>query len=206
VVVNGLVILDPAYGVGECDHIELDGKTLTLPAPGELTYIMLHKPAGVVSTMSPGRERGASLADLVELPQRLHPVGRLDRDSSGLILLTNDGDLTHRLTHPRHRIQKEYLAKLNRPLTPRDFKRIARGVRVDGRVVEVDVIGPARGGRIQMTIHEGRNRIVRRLFGEIGYRVLELKRVRIGPVRLGRLTIGHWRRLRPAEVKSLKVA
>lgn len=206
VTVNGKTVTDPAHLVGGDDLIACDGRTIVRRVAGDLVYVMLHKPLGVVSTMAPGNEKGLCLADLVQLPTRVHPVGRLDRDSSGLLLITNDGDLTLRLTHPRQEVEKEYLVKLQRPLFPRDIEKIRRGVLIDERPVRVQTLESARGGRLRIVICEGRNRIVRRLFGEIGGKVLELKRVRIGTLILGRLGIGRWRKLTAREIERLKEA
>ena len=202
--VNKRQIKDPAYGVQENDRVEFDGDPVEPATSGEFVYAMLHKPVGVVSTMSPGKEEGACLSDLVKLDVRLHPVGRLDRDSSGLILLTNDGQFTYRLTHPKHLIQKEYQLRTNRKLTPHAYRRLMKGISVDKRVVKVDEITITARGRLSVTIHEGRNRIIRRLFEEISHRVIELKRVRIGTVGLGRLAKGKWRKLTKKEIMSLK--
>ncbi len=205
VTVNGDRVSDPAFGVSDRDTVKVAGEVVQPPRT-EKTYIMLHKPIGVVSTMKPGKEGGPCVADLVPLPMRLFPVGRLDRDSSGLILLTNDGDLTLKLTHPSHEVGKEYIVKLHRTLIPRDIGRIRMGIKIEGRAVAVQALEPAHGGRIRIAITEGRNRIVRRLFGAIKYNVLELKRVQIGPLSIGHLPSGKWRKLRPVEIEALKHA
>ena len=202
--VNGQFVFDPALDVSENDTVTVDGVRIEAGDRGELIYLMLHKPEGVVSTMQIGREKGFCLSDLVQIERRVHPVGRLDRDSSGLILLTNDGNLTYRLIHPRYKVEKEYLVKLQKPLQIQQIDRLMKGVAIDGSKVEIDAFRPAAGGRISLTIHEGRKRILRRLFAEIGNKVLELKRVRIGNLRLGRLGRGRWRYLKDAEIDALK--
>lgn len=204
VVVNGLTATDPALGVTSEDDVRLDGRRLELLRPEDLTYIAFHKPIGVVSTMAVGREKGPSITDVLALPERIFPVGRLDQNSSGLLLLTDDGNLAYRLLHPKHKVIKEYLVKLNRPLQPRDYDRIVRGIPVEGRVVEIDGLQPAAGDRWRITIHEGRKHIVRRLFVEIRCRVVELKRTRIGPISLGRLPVGKWRKLTADEINRLR--
>ncbi len=203
VVVNGRIVADPALDVSDLDVVELDGRRIEPIVKDRLIYIMLHKPAGVVCTMSVGKERGACLSDLVQLDARIYPIGRLDRDSSGLLFLTNDGKLTYDLTHPKYRVEKEYIVRLNHPINPRTFARITKGVAIDNRLLEVDNLMPVKGGRLSITIHEGRKRIIRRLFEEVGRKVTELKRVRIGSVRLGKLPIGKWRYLRNGEVASI---
>ena len=202
--VNARIIIDPAYPVMQSDIVRYGGRTLVPPSAEKHYVIMLHKPVGVISTMSPGMERGYCLSDLVSTPDRLHPIGRLDQDSSGLILMTNDGALTLRLTHPSHEIEKEYVVRLNRILQPGEYDKIARGVQVDDRVVAVSQVVPVRGGKVSIVIHEGRNRIVRRLFGALNCNVLELKRVRIGPITLGKLGVGKWRKLTSLEYSQLQ--
>ncbi len=202
--VNKRQITDPAYNVQDNDSVEFDGEPVEPVTSGKFVYLMLHKPVGVVSTMSPGREEGDCLSDLVKLDVRLHPIGRLDRDTSGLILLTNDGQFTYRLTHPKHLIQKEYHLRTNRVLTPHAYRRLMKGITIDKRIVKVDEITLIARGKLSVTIHEGRKRIIRRLFDEIGHKVIELKRVRIGTVGLGRLAKGRWRKLTEREIMSLK--
>ncbi|MBM3327992.1 MAG: rRNA pseudouridine synthase [Calditrichaeota bacterium] len=201
--VGGKVVLDPATGVEETSDITLDGAPLEIARAR--TYIIYHKPAGVITTLAKSREPGLSLPEaLPDLPERLFPVGRLDRETTGLLILTDDGDLAFRLIHPRHEVEKEYLVRLNRPLGSRDFERIRKGIIIDERKVEVSALLPAPGGRCRVVIHEGRKHIVRRLFRELKLTVVELKRTRIGPVALGRLGVGRWRKLTPGEVQRLK--
>jgi len=203
--VNGKIILDPAFGVDETvDVVDFDNKRLDWNAKNKKIYIMYHKPVGVISTMSKGQEKGLCVADVINIPERIYPVGRLDQDSSGLLILTNDGDLTHRLTHPSHKVQKEYEVRTIPKFMPNEYIRMARGVYIDGRKVGVDLIAETHGGRTLITIHEGRKRIIRRMFRELKYRVAELKRLRIGELKLGSLGIGKWRKLTALEVKKLQ--
>lgn len=201
--VNGRTIKDPALDVSEDDSILVSGTKIEAPSPEEFVYIMFHKPAGVLSTMSPGREEGECIADLLKYPKRLFPVGRLDKDSSGLILMTNDGKFANRLIHPRYKIEKEYQVRVNRQLSKENYYRLRKGIEIDGRVVEVGDLTHAKGGRITLTIHEGRKRIVRRLLREIKLTTLDLKRTRIGTLRLGKLGIGRWRKVTEAELQNL---
>lgn len=202
--VNGRSVTDPAFAVNDTDSVLCNGIIVKPVSEEKLIYIAFHKPIGVISTMQLGDEDGVPLTDYVDLKARLFPIGRLDRDSSGLILLTNDGALTQKLTHPSHRVEKEYSLRINRPISQQDFKRLKRGVTVEGRAVEVDKIIFRTGGKIWITIHEGRKRILRRMFKELGYRVEQLKRDRIGPIKLGRLSLGRWRHLTQDEVTRLK--
>jgi 23S rRNA pseudouridine2605 synthase len=206
VTVNGRIITDPATAVSPDDMVTCGGEAVKSRSAGDFVYLMLHKPVGVVSTMSPGAEKGPCLADLITVPEHVHPVGRLDRDTSGLILMTNNGGLTLHLTHPSHEIEKEYHVKLHRQIQPRDWDKIGRGIVIDDRKVRVKDLGLVKGGRLSIVITEGRNRIVRRLFGSLKYNVAELKRVRIGPVSLGHLGIGRWRKLTPKEIELLTLA
>lgn len=198
--VNGKVVFDPACGVEDQDVIEFDGSPVK--KHHGFKYAIFHKPVGVVSTMTLSRETGPCLADFVKTSVRLFPVGRLDRGSSGLILLTNDGELTYRLTHPKHNVTKEYSVRLNKILTSHQYKAILKGVRIDGRIVFVDQITHITGKKLNLVIHEGRKRIVRRMFGALGYEVQELKRVRIGDLGLGKLAVGRWRYLSESEIEQ----
>ncbi len=208
VAIDGSVIIDPAFKVDEQMSVSLDGKILQPLRTDEYFYAMFHKPVGVVSTLSVGSERGPCLSDIINLPVRVFPVGRLDRDSSGLLLLTNDGDLTYKIIHPKHKILKEYYVRLNRQLQDRDVERIVKGIIIDERKVEVHSLAPigSKGYSWRIVIHEGRKHIVRRLFKALNITVLELKRTRIGPISLGRLPIGRWRKLTPNEIIQLKKA
>jgi len=201
--VDGRTISDPAFNVDERQTAALDGNVLHLPRPEERFYAMLHKPVGVVSTLAVGREKGPCLSDIIDIPARVFPVGRLDRASSGLLLLTDDGDLTYKIIHPKHHILKEYLVKLNRRLLPKDIERFVKGIVVDNRPVEVDELRPEAGGRWRITIHEGRKHIVRRLFRALKITVVELKRTKVGPIALGRLPVGKWRKLTEKEIQQL---
>src|SRR4051794_5481634 len=199
VAVSGEVVTDPAFDVGEADEVLLDGRPLE-PEPREIWAV--NKPAGVVST---AREPGArrAVVDLVSSPARLYPVGRLDVDSTGLLLLTNDGELANRLTHPRYGVPKTYRAELRRPPADRDLRRLARGVELgDGPTAPARV---ARTGErvIELTLREGRNRQVRRMVEAIDNQVVALQRLRFGTVELSGLAPGESRRLEDQEVARL---
>jgi len=204
--VNGEVVtrlgtkVDPAR-----DLIRVDGKRL--PPISEKVYLALNKPRGVVSTMSDPEGR-RTLQDLVaDRPERLFHVGRLDTDTSGLIILTNDGDFAHRLAHPSYEVDKTYVAEVDGELFPRTRKQLLAGVTLEdgpvtvsaARIVEAT---PAKS-IIELTIHEGRNRIVRRLLDHVGHPVTRLTRTRIGPVKLGSLKPGQVRDLTHDELGEL---
>jgi len=191
--------LDPAM-----DQVRVDGSKVNVNP--ELRTFALHKPRGVTTTMrDPHAERDLSGF----LPKGVHvfPVGRLDRDTEGLLLLTNDGSLAHRLTHPRYAIEKEYLAEVDRPPSHRQLARLRRGVELDdgtARAVDARSAGGAAGrGGVRLVMVEGRKREVRRMLDAVELPVRRLVRVRVGPIRLGRLRPGDVRELEPEETRAL---
>ena len=197
--VDGSVVTDPARDVDAESGVEVDGRPVN-PEPREVW--ILNKPAGVVSTArEPGRRQ--AVTELVPSQRRLYPVGRLDADTTGLILLTNDGELANRLTHPRYEVPRTYRARLRRPPSEDQIAALRSGVHLDdGRTA------PARVRRVsprvlELTIHEGRNRQVRRMAEAIDNEVVELRRVAFGSLHLGELGEGDSRRLRSAEVRAL---
>lgn len=199
VTVGGEVVTDPARDVTEADGIAVDG-TPVVSEPREVWAV--NKPTDVVSTArEPGRRR--PVTDLVASERRLYPVGRLDADSTGLILLTNDGDLANRLTHPRYEVPKTYRARLERPPSSGELERLRRGVELDDGLTlpaEVERTGER---EVEITIREGRKRQVRRMAEAVGNGVEELTRIRVGSLELGGLEPGQARRLSEAEVRSL---
>jgi 23S rRNA pseudouridine2605 synthase len=190
------------------DEVRVKGVRIsTDPA---LRYLALHKPAGVTTTMRDPHARSDLRSLLPAEGPRLFPVGRLDRETEGLLLLTNDGELANRLTHPRHGVEKEYLAEVEGAPTERHLTRLQRGVELDdgpARAVSVRAVGRS-GGRsaIRLVMVEGRKREVRRMLATVGLPVRRLIRVRVGPVRLGRLAPGTLRELTPEEVHELSRA
>lgn len=194
------VRVDPARAV-----IEVDGMRIAA-APGHV-YLALNKPAGVVSTMSDPEGR-PSLADYVaDRSVRLFNVGRLDADTEGLILLTNDGDLAHRLAHPSYGVPKTYLAEVTGPVARDVGKRLRAGIELDDGVVHADRfrLVSAVGNRVmvEVSLHEGRKHVVRRMLAEVGHPVTRLVRTAVGPVRLGSLKPGRHRRLSQQEIGAL---
>ena len=198
--------VDPATAV-----IRVDGRRL--PPISAHVYLALNKPRGVVSTMSDPEGR-RSLGDVVaDRPERLFHVGRLDTDTDGLLLLTNDGDFAQRLAHPSYEVDKVYVAEVEGEVTKAVLRQLRQGVQLDDGPVEVSAVrivsqAPASGRRdartiVELTIHEGRNRIVRRLLAHVGHPVRRLTRTAIGPVRLGRLASGARRDLTREELGAL---
>ena len=186
-------------------RIRVDGRRL--PPVTEHVYLVLNKPRGVVSTMSDPQGR-RTLTDLVgDRPERLFHVGRLDTDTEGLILLTNDGDFAQKMAHPSYEVEKTYVAEVDGVVSRATIKQLLDGVVLEDGPVEVREarVRNAHGGRsiVELVIHEGRNRIVRRLLDQVGHPVRRLSRTRIGPVRLGELKAGRLRELTDAEVGEL---
>ncbi|HYP56391.1 MAG TPA: pseudouridine synthase [Solirubrobacterales bacterium] len=202
VTVGGEVVTDPARDVSDEDEVAVNGRPVAAE-PREVWAV--NKPLGVVST---AREPGGrkAVVELVRSKARLYPVGRLDADSTGLLLLTNDGELANRLTHPRYEVLKAYRVELRRPPSDADLRRLASGVELeDGRTA------PAEARRlgereVEMVLREGRNRQVRRMAEAVGNEVVALRRVRFGPIELGDLGEGAARRLGPDEVDRLRAA
>jgi 23S rRNA pseudouridine2605 synthase len=202
VTVGGAVVTDPARDVEAGDDVRVDGSPLGVEAR---EVWMVNKPAGVVSTAREPGER-AAVVELVETSARLYPVGRLDADSTGLLLLTNDGELANRLTHPRYEVPKAYRAKLRRPPSDRDLDRLRHGVELDDgptAPAEVTRLGEL---ELELVLREGRNRQVRRMAEAVGNEVRSLRRVRFGPLKLGGLAEGAARRLSDEELASLREA
>src|SRR6478736_3761228 len=201
VTINGKVCTNFSAQPSAHDHVKVDGKLVRV-APA-LT-IMLHKPAGFVSTRKDAYARD-TVFDLV--PQkfsRLFNIGRLDAQTEGLLLLTNDGELAQRLTHPRHKIEKEYEVTLDRPWDPALAPKLLRGIFLDGRrakIVRLQSLSPT---RLRVVLLQGINRQIRRMFEAVGYRVKHLVRIRLGNLRLADLPRGHWRPLTKRELRSLE--
>jgi 23S rRNA pseudouridine2605 synthase len=197
--VGGEVVTDPARDVDEESQVAVSGRPVA-PEPREVWAV--NKPKGVVSTArEPGKRR--AVTQLVDSPRRLYPVGRLDADSTGLILLTNDGELANRLTHPRYGVPKTYLVELEHPPAEADLDRLRRGLRLeDGPTAPAEVEGLGER-KLEITIREGRKRQVRRMAEAIGNQVVELTRTRIGSLELPDLGRGEARRLDRREIDAL---
>jgi pseudouridine synthase len=182
------------------DMVEVDGHAI--PYEEKSVAIAFHKPVGVVSTCRISKEKGPAITDFLDLSYRLYPAGRLDRDSSGLVILTNDGDLALRITHPRYGKPKEYLVRLKSPLSRSSLAQLKRGISLEDGVIRPEKVWVLPDGMVGIIITEGRKRIVRRMFEALGNRVMALHRVRIGEVDLGNLGPGTWRYLTEQEVLS----
>ena len=203
VTVGGAVVTDPARDVDERSGVAVDGRALA--GPEHRVVVALHKPAGVVSTARDTHGR-PTVVDLVDLPNtRLYPVGRLDAETTGLLLLTNDGELAERLLHPRHQVPRTYRAHVGGGrLGSRSLRALREGVELDdGRTAPAGV-REVRPGLLELTLREGRKRQIRRMCAAVGHPVQALARTRFGPLELRGLAPGTWRLLSPAEVERLR--
>ena len=185
----------------EHDAVEVDGVPVGLRT--DLVYYLLNKPPGVVTTASDPQGRPTVVA-MVPSEPRVFPVGRLDADSEGLLLLTNDGGLTHRLTHPSFGVDKEYLAHVEGRPGRGSLRRLREGVELDDGMARVVAVSLPEPSVIRIVVHEGRNRLVRRMCEAIGHPVIRLVRTRIGPLADRRLSPGEWRELGQSEVRRLE--
>jgi 23S rRNA pseudouridine2605 synthase len=202
VTVGGEVVTDPARDVGDGDDVRVSGA----PVGAETREVWaVNKPAGVVSTAREPGERRA-VVELVDTQARLYPVGRLDADSTGLLLLTNDGALANRLTHPRYEVAKTYRVRLAKPPRERELARLREGVELEDGPTAPAEVRPVKDAEIEIVLREGRNRQVRRMIEAVGNRVVALQRIGFGPLRLGRLGEGQARRLSKVEVEKLWAA
>ena len=204
--INGTVWDKPGYNVTEGDIVEVDGKRIE-PVKKQV-YIMLNKPKGFITTVSDEKGRPTVMDLISDMEERVFPIGRLDYNTSGMLLLTNDGDLAYRLTHPKHEIQKTYRAKVVGVLSPERVALLRKGVNIGGFTTspaEVTVIKQMeRSAIIEIKIHEGKNRQIRKMFAAVGNKVVDLDRIAIGDLYLGHLMVGHYRKLIREEIEYLK--
>lgn len=205
VTVNGTTVTTLGTRALPTDHIRVDGRAL--PSRRDPIHVMLHKPVGVVTTTRDPEGRPTVIQMLPSRAGRLFPVGRLDVQSTGLVLLTNDGDLAAILTHPRYHVPRTYRVKVSGAPDERALSRLRRGIRLsDGPTEPVEVVVEERRPTktwLRLTVHEGRNHLVRRLCEAIGHRAEKLQRTALGPLELGKLSVGDFRPLTPREVASL---
>lgn len=196
--INGQVCTNFSAQPTARDHVKVDGKMLHADPP--LT-IMLHKPAGFVSTRKDSHARDTIFDLLPAKFSRLFNIGRLDTQTEGLLLLTNDGELALRLTHPRYKIDKEYEVTLDRPWDPSLKPKLSKGIFLDGKRARVERLRSISPTRLHVILRQGINRQIRRMFEAVGYKVKHLLRVRVGKLRLGELPRGHWRALTKRELE-----
>jgi 23S rRNA pseudouridine2605 synthase len=205
VTVGGQTVTDPALDISELDEVAVDGRLLG-GAERRVVYL-LNKPLGVLSTARDTHGRRTVIELVPEEGLRLYPVGRLDADSAGLILLTNDGELANRLTHPRFEVPKTYRAVVGGPpVTDRTLRRLREGLELDDGPTAPARVRRLEPRTLELTIHEGRNRQVRRMCEAVGHPVISLQRTAFGPLQLGTLGPGEWRLLGEAELEGLRAA
>ena len=204
--VNGATMKELGYQVEDGDVVMVNGKKIE--TAGKKVYVVVNKPLGYITSMDDDKDR-ATVAELVsDIPERLFPVGRLDYNTSGLLIMTNDGQLTYTLTHPKHEVYKTYIAKVAGVLSDARIAKLRKGVDIGGFITspaKVKVIKQMpRHAIVEISIGEGKNRQVRKMFAAVGNKVQELQRVSIGEIKLGRLMEGHYRKLNREEIEYLK--
>jgi 23S rRNA pseudouridine2605 synthase len=203
VTVDGQVITDPARDVDDSRAVKVDGRRVKTAGHAHVVYLV-NKPAGVVSTAKDPQGR-PTVVSLVSSSERLYPVGRLDYDTTGLILLTNDGDLAHRLTHPSFEVPRTYRARVaNAPVNEPAIRSLRKGVELEDGVTAPAKVRRISSNQLELTIHEGRKRQVKRMLEAVGHPVRALERVAFGPLKLGGLDPGEHRALTPAEIERLR--
>lgn len=208
VTVNGKKVTELGVKVGSNDKVEVDGIPIYQEEP---VYYALYKPRNVISAVKDDKDRPVVTDYFYSVPERIFPVGRLDFDTSGLLLMTNDGEFSNLLTHPKHRVDKVYVAKVKGIATNHDLNKLRKGVVIDGRrtapayykILSVDAVKGT--SIVELTIHEGRNHQVKKMFAEVGFPVLKLKREKVGQIDLTGLQPGDFRELTKKEVSQLYV-
>ena len=204
--INGVTCKEPGYDVKEGDVVEVNGSRIQ--AAEKLEYVLLNKPLGYITSVQDEHDRPVVTELVADVNARLFPVGRLDYNTSGLLIMTNDGDLAYRLTHPKHEVPKTYRARVSGTLSSARIAKLRKGVDIGGFVTspaQVKVIKQGeRSAIVEITIHEGKNRQVRKMFAAVGNKVQELERISLGEIQLGRLKEGHYRKLKREEIEYLK--
>lgn len=204
--INGQVLAEPGYDVVAGDLVEVNGSIIE-PVK-KMIYIMLNKPKGYITSADDDRERPTVIDLVSDFDARLFPVGRLDYNTSGLLLLTNDGEFAYHMTHPKHQVEKTYRAKVAGTLSDQRIARLCKGIDIGGFVTspaEVTVIKQMeRSAIVEIKIHEGKNRQIRKMFSAVGNKVIELERIAVGQLHLGHLKEGHYRKLTDQEIEYLK--
>ena len=210
--INGAVMNEPGYDVKDGDRVTVDGRLIGGEATGGKTaerkvYYMLNKPKGYITAVSDDRDRPVVTELLTDVEERVFPIGRLDCNTSGLLLMTNDGDFAYHLSHPKNEVWKTYRARVSGTMSKEREARLRKGVDIGGYVTapaKVTVLKQAPNSAVvEIAIREGKNRQVRKMFNAVGCKVLDLERIAVGDLRLGRLLTGHYRRLTRQEIDAL---
>jgi len=204
--INGVVMKEPGYDVAENDVVEVNGRTVN--KVNKMVYIMLNKPKGFITTTDDEKDRPTVMDLVQDVEERLFSIGRLDYNTSGLLLMTNDGDLAYRLSHPKHQIYKTYRARVSGLLSTERVARLRNGIDIGGFVTSKAIVNIIKQGEhstiVEIKIHEGKNRQIRKMFAAVGNKVIELERIAVGDLYLGHLKEGHYRKLTKQEVDYLK--
>ena len=204
--INGTVVTELGTKIKDGDEVLVDGKKVS-PDKKKI-YIALNKPIGCVATASDERGRRTVMEYVADIPERIYPVGRLDYNTEGLLIMSNDGDFTYALTHPKHEKEKVYEALVSGIVLHKAIEKLEKGVYIDGKKTspaKAEVIEHKRNtSLVRLAIHEGRNRQVRKMCEAVGHKVLALKRISIAGIELGNLPLGKWRHLNDNEIKRLK--
>lgn len=204
--INGVVMREPGYDVAEGDVVEVNGRVVKHDA--KYVYIMLNKPKGYITSADDDKDRPTVMELVRDIDERLFSVGRLDYNTSGLLLMTNDGDLAYKLTHPKHHVYKTYRARVSGVLSKEKIAKLRNGVDIGGFITSKAIVNILKEGErstlVEIKIYEGKNRQVRKMFSAVGNKVLDLERIAIGDLYLGHLKEGHYRKLTRQEIEYLK--
>lgn len=203
--INGKTLKEPGYDVTDDDVVEVNGSRIH--ADEKKVYILLNKPIGYITTVKDEQNRPTVMELVQDVDARIFPVGRLDNNTSGMLLMTNDGEFSYKVAHPKHKMTKTYRARVEGILSNEKCAKLANGIDIGGFVTakaKVNIIkGMPRSTIVEISIHEGKNRQVRKMFAAVGNKVQELERVAIGEMPLGRLAEGHYRKLTKGEIDYL---
>lgn len=204
--INGAVMKEPGYDVAETDKVEVNGRLIQ--SHQKPVYLLLNKPMGVITSVEDEQDRDTVMDLVKDVDARLFPVGRLDYNTTGALIMTNDGDLTYRITHPKHELDKTYRAVVKGIISKEKLAKLRNGVDIGGFVTSKAKVRIVKGTQhstvVEISIHEGKNRQVRKMFAAVGNPVQSLERIAIGKIRLGHLKEGHYRKLTREEVEYLK--
>lgn len=204
--VNGAVMREPGYDVDNGDKVEVNGRIIDNNQ--EKVYLLVNKPLNMITAASDDKDRETVMEIIKDVDARLFPVGRLDYNTTGALIMTNDGDISYRITHPKHGMDKTYRALVKGVISPEKAARLRKGVDIGGFMTsraKVKIIkGNSHSTLVEISIHEGKNRQVRKMFAAVGNPVQTLERIAIGEIRLGRLKQGHYRKLNREEIEYLK--
>jgi 23S rRNA pseudouridine2605 synthase len=195
--VNGRVINELGTKVDNNDKVEYDGGVIKIES--DKIYIALNKPVGYISSST--SRQGKSVLELIDIEKRVYPVGRLDKDSSGLIILTNDGELTNEITHPKYGSEKEYEVILNRPITDSDKKKLESPMIIEDKELQPARVASVKGNKVNLVLKEGMNRQIRKMMAKLSYSVIDLKRIRVGKLNLGKIKEGQWQMIGKNQIK-----